>query len=83
MIGRDHLVEIKLVEKPILSAHRRTHHRHSPSPPKPASENHPRPSRSKEFFDSLGYKLPLTATSNYDRIGLNNGHEIGDVWYRG
>jgi hypothetical protein len=64
MIGRDHLVEIKLVEKPIL-------------------ENHPRPSRSKEFFDSLGYKLPLTATSNYDRIGLNNGHEIGDVWYRG
>jgi hypothetical protein len=54
MISGNYIFEIKLVEKTVLPSNSFAHHRHSPPPTTSTTQNHAKPSRPKQFFNSLG-----------------------------
>ena len=56
MIGRNHYFQIEFMEKAVLPTHRLTHHRPDPLAWFSQTRNHDRPSHSKDFFNTLGYK---------------------------
>jgi len=56
MIGRNHVLQVELVEKTILPANRRSHHRRISSALASKIGNHDQPARSYDFFDSLSQK---------------------------
>lgn len=55
MIGWNHILEIELIEKPLLSTNWLTHHRCNPPVQASKAKNHSEPSRSKDFFNTRGY----------------------------
>jgi hypothetical protein len=56
MIIRHHIFEIEFIEKAVLPTYRFTHHRTDPLAWFSQARNHDRPSHSKDFFNTLGYK---------------------------
>ena len=56
MIDRNHIFEIEFIKKAVLPTHRLTHHRPDPLAQPSLTRNHDRPSRSKDFFNTLGYE---------------------------
>jgi hypothetical protein len=55
MIGRNHVLKVKLIEKSILPTNWWPHHRRNPLSDSATQGNHADPNGSNDFFDSLGY----------------------------
>jgi hypothetical protein len=60
MIARNHIFEIEFIKKAVLPTHRLTHHRPDPLAQPSLTRNHDRPSRSKDFFNTLSHKQKWT-----------------------
>ena len=65
MIDRNHIFEIEFIKKAVLPTYRLTHHRPDPLAPFSPARNHDRPSPSKDFFNTLGYKQTLRPRRRY------------------
>jgi hypothetical protein len=73
MIARNHIFEIEFIEKTVLPTYRLTHHRPDPVAPSAHARNHKRPSRSKDFFDSLSYDFPSQGALRDSELGAESG----------
>jgi len=54
MIARNHSFQIEFIKQTILPTYRLTHHRPDPLAQQSLTRNHHPPSRSKDFFNTLG-----------------------------
>jgi hypothetical protein len=64
MIARNHILKIEFIEKAVLPTYRLTHHRFDPLTESLTQGNHVEPHRSKDFFNTLGYKQPSRSASS-------------------
>ena len=71
MIARNHILQIELIEKTVLPTYRLAHHRPDPLAPSSQARNHDRPSPSKDFFNTLGYKQTLRPPPRHVRSTPN------------